>query len=80
MEIYFTFDNTHTVILAEKVLLTASIAVKVRPIPNSIKAGCGLSLCLDLSQKQAAKAEMQKASIRYSAIYLYNKGEFTLTD
>jgi len=78
MEVYFTFPSTHTVILAEKVVLAAGIPAKIRPIPSCISAGCGMCLCVPLDLRQPLQNELAKHSVEFSAGYLAQNGQFQL--
>jgi len=80
MEIFYTFPSTHAVIFAEKVLLSAGLAVKVRPVPSAISAGCGLCLCVSLEIRQQTEAEMEKHSVAFSAVYELQEGQFNLLE
>ena len=78
MDIIYTFPNTSAVIAAEQLLLFAKIPVKVRPIPNAIRAGCGLSLCVSPDDKSAADKKLKDGGIEVSEIYESQDGKFTL--
>lgn len=47
MEAILTFATTHHAIRSEQLLLGAGFHIKVMPLPNSIRAGCGLCLRID---------------------------------
>jgi hypothetical protein len=76
MEIFYTFLNTHTVILAENVLLSAGVPVKVRPVPSTISAGCGLCLCIPVDSRNQAETELIDHSAPFVAAYKPLNGGF----
>ena len=69
MEYFFTFPNTSAVISAEQVLECSGIAVKVRPVPNAIRAGCGLLLCIAEDKSAQARKILQENKIELQAVY-----------
>lgn len=69
MEYFFTFPNTSAVILAEQALQEQDISVKVRPVPNAIRAGCGLLLCIEEDKTTQARQILQQQKIELSAVY-----------
>ncbi len=78
IEIFYTFPNTHAVIAAEQALLSAKIAVKVRPVPNAIRAGCGLCLCVSPENVDKAEQTLAEKNIEFSEAYLVENNTFTL--
>jgi len=54
MEYVITFNNTNHAIKAEQCLLKHSLQVGVLPLPAQIKAGCGISLRVALSDIKTA--------------------------
>lgn len=78
MEIFYTFPNTSTVIAAEQALIDAKISVKVRPIPNAIRAGCGLTLCISPEMRDKAEETFANAKVLYTEVYSLQDGQFTL--
>lgn len=78
MEIFYTFPNTSTVIAAEQALIDDGIDVKVRPIPNSIRAGCGLTLCVAPEMRAKAEETFVHACVAYTEVYSLQDGQFTL--
>ena len=69
MELFFTFPNTSAVISAEQVLQCSGVSGKVRPVPNAIKAGCGLLLCIAQDKSAQARQILQEQKIELSAVY-----------
>jgi len=53
-EAVLVFAGAGESILAERLLLGAGLAVKVMPVPGSIRSGCGL--CLRLPTAESGKA------------------------
>ena len=69
MEHFFTFPNTSAVISAEQALESSGISVKVRPVPNAIRAGCGLLLCIADDKASEARNILQQNKIELQAVY-----------
>lgn len=78
MELLYTFSNTHAVISAEQVLLSAGVPIKVMPVPNAITAGCGLCLRIAPEHSEQAEAEMIKQSIAIASVYQMGDGFYKL--
>ena len=78
MEIFYTFPNTSTVIASEQALLTAKIPVKVRPVPNAIRAGCGLSLCVPQELKAVTEETLAANNLTFSEVYSFQDGRYTI--
>lgn len=76
MEIYFTFPSTSAVITAEQVLVDAGMKVKVRPVPNAIRAGCGLCLSVAPDKQKQAMEILKNNSADYSEIYFVQDGTY----
>ncbi len=53
-ECIFTFSSTHAAISAEECLANRQFPVRVMAKPDSIGAGCGLCLRLDVNKKEEA--------------------------
>ena len=78
---YYTlaFDSTHMAVAAEK-YLSARIAVSVMPTPRKITASCGISLRVELEDRERLK-ELLKANdelFRESHLYLVKNNEVKL--
>ena len=78
---YYTlaFDSTHMAVAAEK-YLSARIAVSVMPTPRKITASCGISLRVELENRERLK-ELLKANdelFRESHLYLVKNNEVKL--
>ena len=46
-ELVLTFTNTHQAIMAEKLLKSGGISLRVMALPAQIEAGCGLCIRID---------------------------------
>ena len=75
MKYLVTFSSTAFAIKAENVFLNHNIAIKIRPLPNEISSGCGISIVFDDLEKVRKIIESEK--IKYNKLYhqdgmLYN--------
>lgn len=75
-EVIITFPNTHNAIAAERTLLKQHFAVKVMPLPASIKAGCGICLRVARHNYLDAIACLDDADIIFGLCYQYVDGGF----
>ena len=82
MEYVIVFSDTNTAIMAERCLLDASVAVSVMPLPESIDAGCGITLrvrgdllkgALKVLEDNGAHASGVYSRVRTGAGYVYEK-------
>lgn len=73
-EYILTFTSTNQAILGESVLTQAGLAVRVMPLPGTIRAGCGL--CLRLSEPDIVPglARLRQSGVVIDGVYLAHKG------
>ena len=79
MEYILTFETTNHAILAEHCLVAQGIAVRIMPLPGSVRAGCGICLRLAPVTLQDAEKALQQEQIPYGAIYQRESSSNQLT-
>ena len=65
-------DSTHFVMKLEKVLQNSQICCRIIPLPGEISAGCGLSIKVDLNDKDKVEKLLLHENIQVKK-YLVNK-------
>lgn len=65
-------DSTHFVMKLEKVLQNSQIYCRIIPLPGEISAGCGLSIKVDLNDKDKVEKLLLQENIQVKK-YLVNK-------
>ena len=74
MDYLITFESTAQAIRAEDIFLKNNVKVKIRPLPNEISSGCGISIAFaDLVIVKKLVADNQ---IIYNRIYLKQNNEY----
>jgi len=64
-----TFEHTTSAMAMEKLCKEKALEGRIIPVPRSITAGCGLSFCCPLSNRQLMEEAMKENHISYSGIY-----------
>jgi len=63
LKLVVTFHTTADAMAMEKACKTYSIPGRIIPVPRAISAGCGLSWCAELSDREAISGMMKKVGI-----------------
>lgn len=63
LKLVITFHTTADAMAMEKACKQYNAPGRIIPVPRAISAGCGLSWCADLSDKEAIAEMMKKAGI-----------------
>ncbi|MEY8433206.1 DUF3343 domain-containing protein [Lachnospiraceae bacterium 48-42] len=64
LKLVVTFHTTADAMAMEKACKENHVPGRIIPVPRSISAGCGLSWCADLSDREEIAAMMEKAGIK----------------
>ncbi len=68
-ELVFTFRSTHAAIRGEQLLRDGGVAVRVMPLPDCLKAGCGICLRVDEGEFPRTAALLSGAGVAWEAVY-----------
>lgn len=63
LKLVVTFHTTADAMAMEKACKEHNAPGRLIPVPRTISAGCGLSWCANLSDREAIKAVMQEVGI-----------------
>lgn len=74
MKYLITFDSTAHAIKAENVLLENNVTLKIRPLPNEISSGCGISIVFDDLEKVNLLVRQDK--FKYNQLYEYKEKNY----
>lgn len=61
LKLVVTFHTTADAMAMEKACKENGVPGRIIPVPRAISAGCGLSWCADLTEREQIKAMMAKA-------------------
>ncbi len=64
LKLVVTFHTTADAMAMEKACKEHHVPGRIIPVPRAISAGCGLSWCADLSDREEIAAMMEKAGIK----------------
>jgi len=64
-----TFHTTADAMAMEAACRQSSAPGRMIPVPRAVSAGCGLSWCAELSDREVLKAVMAKAGIEEEAMH-----------
>ena len=78
MDYLITFESTAHAIRAEDIFLKSELAIKIRPLPNEISSGCGLSIAF--SDLASVKKVVTTNKLQYNKIYLKQNGEYLVIE
>lgn len=76
MSYLIVFDSTSQAIKAEAMFNQSEINIKVRPIPNEISSGCGISIYFD--DVETIKEVIKNKKLDFSNIYQIKGTEFII--
>ena len=65
-KLYLIFQSIHNVMLAEELLLQASIKIEMVPVPRDISSDCGMSLTCLADDLEKVKLSLKKAKFTTS--------------
>ena len=68
LKLVVTFHTTADAMAMEKLCRNQNIPGRLIPVPRVLSAGCGLSWCAELSEKELVKKAVQLAGIEEEAI------------
>ncbi len=69
LKLVVTFHTTADAMAMEKACKEQSIPGRIIPVPRAISAGCGLSWCAELSDREQIVAMMKKTGIEEEEIH-----------
>lgn len=64
LKLVVTFHTTADAMAMEKACKAHDVPGRIIPVPTSISAGCGLSWCAELEDKECIAAMMREAGIK----------------
>ena len=64
MKLIITFHTTADAMAMEKACKEQNVPGRIIPVPRAISAGCGLSWCANLDERDQIKAMMEKNGIQ----------------
>lgn len=68
LKLVVTFHTTADAMAMEKVCKVQQVPGRLIPVPRSISAGCGLSWCADIEERERLLRVMQEVEIEKEAI------------
>ncbi len=75
MKYIIAFDTTQEAILAENILLSKNIKVRVTSLPSEIRSGCGIALYLEdmdnLEYQKNVEIILTENDIKYKIYEIY---------
>ncbi|MCI5868212.1 MAG: DUF3343 domain-containing protein [Dorea sp.] len=69
LKLVVTFHTTADAMAMEKACKENNVPGRIIPVPRAISAGCGLSWCADLSDREEIVSMMKKAGIEEEEIH-----------
>ena len=69
LKLVVTFYTTADAMAMEKACKEHQVPGRIIPVPRAISAGCGLSWCADLSDREAIVSMMKEAGIEEEEIH-----------
>ena len=69
LKLVVTFHTTADAMAMEKACKERSVPGRIIPVPRAISAGCGLSWCAELSDREQIMAMMKKTGIEEEEIH-----------
>lgn len=71
MEYLMSFSSTAHAIRAESVLLKDDITLKIKPLPNEISSGCGITVVFE--DLESVKKSIGANELKYDKLYSYDE-------
>lgn len=69
LKLVVTFHTTADAMAMEKACKEKNVPGRIIPVPREISAGCGLSWCAELTQRDEILKAMEDAGIEQQEIY-----------
>lgn len=69
LKLVVTFHTTADAMAMEKACKEQAVPGRIIPVPRAISAGCGLSWCAELSDREQIVAMMKKTGIEEEEIH-----------
>ena len=69
LKLVVTFHTTADAMAMEKACKENNVPGRIIPVPRALSAGCGLSWCADLSDREEIVSMMKKAGIEEEEIH-----------
>lgn len=69
LKLVVTFHTTADAMAMEKACKEQNVPGRIIPVPRAISAGCGLSWCAELSDREQIVAMMKKTGIEEEEIH-----------
>lgn len=69
LKLVITFHTTADAMAMEKACKEHGAAGRLIPVPRTISAGCGLSWCADLTEREALKSVMEKVGLQEEEVH-----------
>lgn len=69
LRLVVTFHTTADAMAMEKACKEQDVPGRIIPVPRAISAGCGLSWCAELSDREQVVAMMKRAGIEEEEIH-----------
>ncbi|MCI8503081.1 MAG: DUF3343 domain-containing protein [Dorea sp.] len=69
LKLVVTFHTTADAMAMEKACKEQEVPGRIIPVPRAISAGCGLSWCAELSDREQIMAMMKKTGIEEEEIH-----------
>ncbi|WP_346664220.1 DUF3343 domain-containing protein [uncultured Merdimonas sp.] len=69
LKLVITFHTTADAMAMEKVCKEQNVPGRIIPVPRAISAGCGLSWCARLEEREEIAAAMKEAGIEEEAMH-----------
>lgn len=69
LKLVVTFHTTADAMAMEKACKEHQVPGRIIPVPRAISAGCGLSWCADLSDRETIVSMMKEAGIEEEEIH-----------
>ncbi len=69
LKLIVTFHTTADAMAMEKCCKEYRVAGRLIPVPREISAGCGLSWCADLKEREKLQETMRKVGMEEEAIH-----------
>ena len=69
LKLVVTFGTTTRAMAMEKMCREQGLHGRLIPLPRAVSAGCGLSWCTEVQEKERTEKMMQEREILYEGIY-----------
>lgn len=69
-ECIFAFSTTHDAMQAEQFLLDQKIEIRVMPLPQAIRSGCGIALRSEVQDQKTVEAALTDQGIEFQVYFV----------